>query len=160
MKTTDNLVEEKLKMVLARSANLFLEHGLSDWKFKMNNGRSSLAETFHSDKTISFSKSFLLVSNKEQFEGVAHHEIAHALLGPGFGHGDEFIAKCIEISPNADYAKISTNVPIRRYILTCPSCGLTGCHNQKKEYYCGKCEQKGEMVKFEIKINKIEVRAW
>lgn len=160
MTKTDKLVVEKFKMVLERSADLFLENGLSDWKFKMNNSRSNLAETFHSDKTISFSKSFLLVADKEQFEGVTLHEIAHALLGPGFGHGDEFIAKCTEISPNADYAKISTNVPIRRYILTCPSCGISGCHNRKRDYYCVPCEQNGEMVKFDIKVNKIEVEMW
>lgn len=160
MALEDKMVEEKLKAAVLRGAQLLIDNGLEDWKIKLNNKRTSLAETMHSTKTIFYSKPFLTVATQDQFDGVTLHEAAHALLGPGHGHNDTFIRKCIEISPTPDYAKRATDVPIRKFILTCPSCGYSGSHNMGGKRYCGLCFKKGEKVIFEVKENVLKVEVW
>lgn len=153
--------EKKIKQAILEAAQHLVDNGLSDWKMKLNNKRTTLAETYHKDRSITYSKQFLLVATKEQLIGVTLHEATHAILGKGFGHGPEFVKKCIEISPNADYAKHATDVPIRKYILTCPTCGYSGSNNVGKERYCGRCWQRdGTASKFEVKENVLKVNVW
>lgn len=152
--------EEKLRIAVKRSAELLVANGLGDWKLKLNNKRSALAETWHSDKSITISKHFIIISDEEQLEGVVYHEIAHALLGPGYGHGKEFVSMCTKISPNQKYARRGVDVPIRKFIMTCPECGYSGTLNVNKELYCGVCAKENKMIKFEVTENKLEVKEW
>lgn len=154
--------DEKLRIALLRGAELLLEHNLSDWKIKIDNRTAVLAETWHSDKVIVISKKFITVADKEQFDGTVYHEIAHALLGRGYGHGKEFIEMYTKISSNPEYAKRGASVGTRKYILTCPSCGYTGSHNSPNiSMYCGRCHAKdGSLNKFVITKNKLEVKVW
>lgn len=155
--------EQKLRDALLVSAELLIEHGLNDWKIKLNGKRRVLAETNHTRKTILYSKHFVMVADKEQFIGVTIHEIAHALLGKRSGHGREFMELCKKLSPGSDYAanrKLEVNM--YRYVLTCPGCGaqikLLG---KKRNGVCRKClEERNEENHFEVKENKLEVRLW
>lgn len=156
----NTLEEQKLRVAILRAAELLIENGLGDWKIKLNRKRLALAETYYADKTITFSKYFVKMADKEQLEGVTLHEATHALLGPGHGHGDKFVKKCTEISPNTDYAKATSKVPILKYILTCPECGISGGNNKASEVYCIKCWDNDKTVKFNVEKNKIEVRMW
>ncbi len=156
----DNLAEQKLRTAILRSAELLADNSLGHWKIKINNRRAVLAQTSHKEKTISYSKRFLLIADKEQLEGVTLHEATHALLGRGFGHGKEFVDLCSKISPTTTYARSSANVSIRKYLLTCPSCGQTGSTDREKARYCGICFKKGDTVRFTIQENNIKVALW
>ena len=152
---------KKLEQAMLVIAQLMADNGLSKWTVKLNNKRASLAETWHSQKTITFSKYFILAADKSQVVGVTLHEVTHAILGAGHGHDKLFVEKCTEISPNADYAKYATSMPLRKYILTCPRCGQSGSNNKNEVRYCGKCFAKDEsMVKFDIKENNLKVVLW
>lgn len=153
-------VEKKLRVAVLEAAKLLSDNGLGDWQLKLNNKRTSLAETDHTEKTIHYSKHFLVVADREQLTGVTLHEAAHALVGQGHGHNEVFVKKCKEISPNEDYAQRAVSIPLRKYILTCPKCGQTGSNNLNKPRYCGKCfNNNKEMVAFDIKENKLKVRS-
>lgn len=157
----DKLTEEKLKSAILHGYNLLSSNGLDEWSIKTNNKTSSLAETWHDEKTIFFSKKFIIVSDKEQFEGIALHEITHALLGPGYGHGNEFVDMCTKISHDNKYACRSIDIPLKKYILTCPKCGYTGNINTiQYDRYCSKCFDNEEIVKLVPKRNVIEVKVW
>lgn len=153
-------MQDKIEQAMLRGSQLLIENGLGDWRVKVNNKRTSLAETWHKEKMIVFSKKFIMISTKEQFEGVALHEIAHALLGRGHGHDEKFVELCTKISGHNKYAQKSTTANIGRYMFSCPSCGQTASHNSNKDKYCGICFKNGETVKFNMRINKLEVRQW
>lgn len=151
----------KLRKAMLKSADLLIENGLSDWTLKINNKRSALAETYFSRKTIMFSKHFMLAADKDQLIGVTLHEVAHALLGPGHGHNREFKKLCEKISPNADYAVRSVDVPIRKYLVECKKCGAKGSTNVNKDRYCGTCWKNGKQKSlFKRKDNIIKVKMW
>lgn len=156
----DNIKKEKLELAVLRACQLLTENGLGHWKLKLGNKTNTLANTHHKDKTIVFSKKFIYVATKEQFDGVTLHEASHAIIGPGKGHGEEFIRKCREISPNDDYITEKTSLRLARYILTCPACGYSGQTHTKLEGYCGKCDEKNKISKFKIEKNSIRVTAW
>lgn len=161
MVDTKEAIENKLRMAVLKSAELLVENGLSDWKIKINNRRSSLAEAWHSEKTIFFSKYFLIVADQDQLIGVTLHEATHALLGRGHGHNSTFVEKCKEISPTDEYAQRSADIPLRRYILTCPDCGQRGSNNLNLTRYCGKCFiNESKQVAFNIEPNELKVKEW
>ena len=154
------LADEKLKVASVRGAKLLIDNGLGDWTFSINRKRSVLAETWHKEKKIVFSKYFLLVATPEQVDGVTLHEATHALLGPGYGHGKEFVELCEKISPNSYYAKEKGDVSIRRYVFTCPECKYQGSHNSPAVKGCGKCYKEGKVVKLDMEKNQIKVLQW
>jgi len=153
----DNITEQKLRASILLGAQLLIDNGLGDWKIKINRKRSSLAQTWHEEKTISYSKWFLMVANRGQIEGVTLHEAAHALLGAGQGHNRKFIQLCTELSSSALYACRSTDIRIAKYIAICPECGYGGGCNDERDRYCRYCCEKGKNVKFEIKLNEYKV---
>lgn len=150
----------KIDKTILRGAHLLVKNGLGDWTIGVNNKRAVLAETWHKEKKIAYSTHFLIIADKEQFDGITLHEATHALLGRGKGHGREFVRKCTEISPNATYARRSADVPIRKYILTCPECGYSGSNNQKKDACCAVCWKEGKTIKFNIRENILKVTVW
>jgi predicted SprT family Zn-dependent metalloprotease len=157
------LEKQKLEAALLKAVHLMSKSGLSDWKININNKRSILAETWYRTKTIMFSKHFVMVATEDQFVGVTYHEIAHALVGKGHGHDEEFKKLCTEISPNAEYSRSSVNigVSIRKFLLECPDCGYKGSTNSKKDRYCGVCwKNKKEAVLFNKTENTLKINNW
>lgn len=152
--------EEKIKAAFLLGAQLLIENGLGSWKIKVKNTRTSLADTYHREKTIEFSKRFILVATEEQFIGVTLHEIAHAMLGPGFEHGEEFVELCKKISPTDEYAVPNINIPIRSYIYECTECGTSGGSNRRVDAYCSLCFEKGKAIKLIARKNEIVVTPW
>ena len=151
----------KILMAYNRALELLGLHNLQDWSVSINGSRSALAFTDHIDKDISISKFFVYMSSKKQFDGVVLHEIAHALLGPGFGHGDEFLELCKKISPDDDYAKAWVDIGIRRYFFECPRCSYSGYHNSKSDKACPECYGKtGDTIVFNRKVNTVNLKMW
>ena len=84
----------------ARSlANRLLnEHGLSakGWRFDFDNARR-LGLCTYSTKTISISRHMAAAASIEDVEQTLLHEVAHALVGSGAGHGPLWKAKAASI---------------------------------------------------------------
>ena len=149
--------EDKLRAATLLGAELMIEHGLSDWKLDIVNKRTTLGETYYRTKTIELSQRFILVSTKDEFRETMLHEIAHALIGPGYAHGPVFVEKCLAIGGNPES---SGDISIRSYHYECPKCGAHGGNNRLAEAYCTACFNRGDMVKLNVTKNKIEVRSW
>ena len=154
------LRNKKLAEATARAEALLRKHGLNDWSVQIFGKRSVLGEAWHKQKTIKISKFFVYVANAEQFEGIVLHEVAHALLGPGFGHGEEFVATCTRISRNNRYATESSSFKIHRYRFTCPRCEFVGTSNANRDMACARCSTGLGLVKFNKEVNTLEVRSW
>lgn len=154
--------EKKMRQAVLKGAQLLIDNGLKDWKINFQGSRKALATCYAWQKTIKFSRHFVLVATEEQFEGVTLHEVAHAIVGPGHKHDQVFKRKCIEISPTADYAKarVNTGIDIVKYALDCPECGAKSKANKNRHWICSKCKSDGKEVKFLISERKLAVNLW
>lgn len=156
--------ELKFRQAILRGAELMKEHGLSDWKIKIHSKRRVLGDCSDVFKTIRFSRHFLKVADKETFDAVALHEIAHALVGNKHGHNEVFKAKCREISLDKVYDKPSSPDKLKTYVhhLKCPTCGIEGGKNRLgyKPPRCAPCARKGIVSEFEVTKNIVPVNVW
>lgn len=75
------------------------QHGLiqKGWIFRFDNATSRLGATRHDQKKISISRHMASVATQEQVTQVILHEIAHALLPQGVGHGKQWKALAAQI---------------------------------------------------------------
>lgn len=152
--------EEKIRQAILRGAQHMVDQGLGDWTLKLSNRRAALADCNNRRKTIRYSKHFLVIADENQFDGVTFHEIAHALLPAGVGHGPSFVKKCKEISPVEGYAKRGVELGIGKYKMTCPNCGVTGTSNKTRISFCKSCHENGVVSRFVFEKNKLRVTVW
>lgn len=68
------------------AASLMEEYGL-DWDFGWDHARRRAGQTNYTHRKITLSKPLTLLCTDEQVRETILHEIAHALVGPGHGHG-------------------------------------------------------------------------
>ena len=155
-----SIEEQKMRTAILTGAQIMIDNGLGDWKLKFSNRRTALADCSIRRKTIRFSKHFVMVADKDQFVGVAFHEVTHALLPKEVHHGAEFVRKCIEISPNADYARRSVELPICKYKLTCPECKIEGGCNRPTTGICRRCNKAGKRTELLLVKNILKIVEW
>lgn len=157
------MLDTKYRQALVRGSELMIEHGLGDWIVGLHNKRRVLADCDNKYKTIRYSTYFLQAADKDQFERVTLHEIAHALVGSGHGHDKIFKAKVREITPGRAYDTTSVPDPmgVFKYKLVCPSCGLEGGRNRINVYppICTRCSG-DTTVEFIVTLNKINLKVW
>lgn len=73
------------------------KHGLRGWSFEWMRAKHTFGLCQHHKKTLKLSGVFVDCNDEATVLLVIRHEIAHALMGPGFGHGKEWRALCIKI---------------------------------------------------------------
>ena len=77
----------RLGEVAARARELMARNELADWSLRFNGARKKLGLCHYGDKSIVLSREHALEGTPEQIADTILHEIAHALAGPGAGHG-------------------------------------------------------------------------
>jgi len=114
------------------------EHGLSrkGWTFGWLNSRKVNGKCSYAPKKILLSKRIVSVSDEPFILDIILHEIAHALVGVGHGHGRVWKRKCIEIGAKpirCSPPQSSTQVEKLQYKYTgtCPNCGATYGYSRK-----------------------------
>jgi predicted SprT family Zn-dependent metalloprotease len=65
------------------------------YKLDLMNRRTHLGLCCYSTRTISLSKPYLEVGTDEDIRDTILHELAHALAGPGAGHGPLWKRQCL-----------------------------------------------------------------
>jgi hypothetical protein len=103
---------------------LFSEHGLAGWDFKMDRAMARAGCCNYKLKTISISKHFM-TSPKSTYGSlwnIIWHELAHALT-PGHKHNEVWRAKAIELGSD----------------------GRTHCDHYHKHSYSGTCKCHGTL---------------
>ncbi len=73
------------------------EHGLAEWKVKLDGGKRRAGLCSHTRKTIQLSRYFIENNPPDVVLDTILHEIAHALVGEGHGHDDVWKRKAAEI---------------------------------------------------------------
>lgn len=102
---------------------LMREHGLTGWRFKFDAARKRGGLCSHSEKTISLSRYLAPAWGDAEVRDVILHEIAHALVGPGMGHGVVWQRKLLSIGGTGSRTHKNATVP-GRYVAVCDHCGV------------------------------------
>ncbi len=74
-------------MAAALARELLTEHQLHDWQFAFDHARVRCGSCHYRTRQISLSRHFVALNDTYEVNNVLLHEIAHALAGPGVGHG-------------------------------------------------------------------------
>lgn len=108
---------------LARA--LLDEHGLAavGWRFAWSNGLNTLGHCCWRSRTISLSRHFVRLNDHDMVRLTVLHEIAHALAGPGTGHGPTWRrhARRLGVPPRATTRHAV--MPEGRWEMVCGLCG-------------------------------------
>jgi hypothetical protein len=85
-------------------------HGLTQtgWKFEWDRAKQRNGQTRYSDRTISLSAPRTQLRDEAWVRMTIIHEIAHALVGPGYGHGATWQRKFRSLG--GDGARCSSDV--------------------------------------------------
>lgn len=111
--------------------NLMREHGLTNWNFQFDNASRRFGQCRFGRREITLSRSLTYLNDESKVRDTILHEIAHALAGPGAGHGPVWVrtARSIGCSGDRCYSEAQVITPEAPWIGTCPSCG-----SQKKQH--------------------------
>lgn len=106
--------------------DLMEEHGLYDWSFEWDNAKRRAGVCRYRDRVIGMSRMWAEHASDDEIIDTILHEIAHALVGPGHGHGPRWRAMAKRIGCNGDRcASAPETAPKGRYEAVCRSCSKT-----------------------------------
>jgi predicted SprT family Zn-dependent metalloprotease len=105
---------------------LMFQHGLHNWQFEFDHAVVRFGRCSHSRRTISLSRELVQLNTEAQVRDTILHEIAHALVGPGHGHGRVWKLRAASIGAKPERCYDQSVVPVPRameWTGTCQSCG-------------------------------------
>ena len=110
-------------------------HGLDaqGWTFKWDSARGRNGQTNYSKRTISMSKILTPERDEQWVRMTIIHEIAHALVGPGHGHGAIWRRKFIELGGDGNRCssdRVAAET-IAKYKVMCAEGSVLGYANRK-----------------------------
>ena len=79
--------DNRLGYVCERMFFMLKEHDLTDWTFDFNDNKTTCGWCSYREEKISLSKYYVENNVKQEVVNTMIHELAHALAGPGVGHG-------------------------------------------------------------------------
>jgi predicted SprT family Zn-dependent metalloprotease len=122
---------------------LFAAFGLHDWSFRLNRRKTEMGVCLFGPKVIQLSVHFLKLNGSEAVRDTLLHEIAHALVGPGYGHGPVWKRKCLEIGARPERLCYEANMPTGSWQARCAGCGMLHHRHRRpkhmKGWYCRYC---------------------
>lgn len=118
---------------------LMEQHGLvqKGWTFNFNDNRTRLGVCYYDDKSIEISIFHADNSSIFAVRNTILHEIAHALLGQGYGHGSVWKKKAIEIG--CDGQRCGMMKVTNKFNGVCPNCERVHTTNRRSVIACGVC---------------------
>jgi hypothetical protein len=112
--------QENLKLARAELDDL----GLHRWALKVDSAKRRLGQTRYRKGEIGLSAFLLDLNGWERVRTTVRHEAAHALVGPGFGHGPVWKMKAIElgVKPESCASEPVAQAP-KPWGAVCDNCG-------------------------------------
>lgn len=125
---------------------MLAEHGLiaQGWRFEFDRARERGGVCKHRTKTISMSCILVPLWEDAAILQTLTHEIAHALVGPGEGHGPKWKAQMRAMGATPHRTHENVTVP-GRYVATCPTHGeIARMHrlsdSRRQHSACRRCQ--------------------
>lgn len=133
------------------------EYNLNTWHVVIGNGRRLYGCCRYSKKEIWLSLQFINSATDEQILDVILHEIAHALVGLGIGHGKRWKVEAKKLGAIPKSIVKGINIDMA-WIATCSKCGKIFNRmkrtKQGKIYLCNKCHVELKYKRNDKFINK------
>ncbi|MCR9262126.1 MAG: SprT-like domain-containing protein [Pseudomonadaceae bacterium] len=101
---------------------LMHEHGLTDWHFRLDHARQRLGACHFASREITVSKHYIAQNDLADIRKTLLHEIAHALCGPGVGHGRRWKLTAERIGASTDVTHNTASMPEPKWHLECLHC--------------------------------------
>lgn len=95
-----------------------------EWSFGLNNNRSVAGRCIFTNKTIEFSRHYLIHLSRKEVKQLVAHELAHALIEPRHRHNNVWRNKCLELGGNGERIMLLENELSEKISLwrgVCPS---------------------------------------
>ena len=118
--------EDKLEYTRQIVYPLMSQNLTKPWKFKLMSSYETAGITDIENHTIALSRPYIRVADKRSIRDTILHEIAHALVGAGHGHGPVWKRKAREIGAKPERCFVSEELPDGKYEAVCENCGPTG----------------------------------
>jgi predicted SprT family Zn-dependent metalloprotease len=114
---------------------------LADWRWKFDNAKVRAGLCNSKTKTLSFSRHYVKLNDEALVRNTILHEIAHALVGTGRGHGVHWraAARFIGCTAQRCYNSNVVKMPVRPYIGRCPNCKREQRRHKRQDVACGRC---------------------
>ena len=84
----------KLKQAKLMMRKYLDDNYLQDWQIGFMNKKTTAGSCYHNLKTIKLSSWFIKLNNCKRVHTTVLHEIAHARIDYGHGHGSQFKISC------------------------------------------------------------------
>ena len=111
------------------------------WRFEFDNAVRRFGCCKYRQKCITMSRKLAVIATDDDIRNNVLHEIAHALAGPGKGHGPEWKRIAVEIGCTGDRCHTLPTHHGAKYVMTCPKCEKTWHRHRKPKHglYGYKC---------------------
>lgn len=123
--------------------DLMAQHGVTGrYQFKWDRAKSRLGLTRHDKGTISLSFSYVQSASEDNVRNTILHEIAHAMVGPGHGHGNVWRRQFLAIGGNGARTGEREADLRKTFVVSCPACGPLGTvkgHRMPRRYSNSRC---------------------
>lgn len=137
------LPESNDPAVVARWARRVMDSfGLNDWYFGWDDARRRLGACHYGDCRITLSRHFVRMNGGAELRETLLHEIAHALVGRGHGHGPAWKAMARRVGARPVRCG-RADMPAGKWRAACPGCSKS-FHRHKKPkrmtgWHCRAC---------------------
>jgi len=122
--------------------NLMDDHGLIGWAFAFDRAKKRCGQCSFAEKRITMSRYYVKLNDWAEVQNTVLHEIAHALAGPGHGHGPKWRATARSIGASPERCAVGVVLPEGKWRGSC-SCGaaatVTRHRITKGTYFCRIC---------------------
>lgn len=132
----------KLQQIEARAAELFAEYGVSGYTFGWDRAANRRGQCNYTDRRITMSRKIAELATFEESEQTLIHEVAHAVVGPGHGHGPVWKRQARSMGHSGSRTSTRAVEVPKPLIGTCPNGHTSGRHRApKRPTSCGKCSR-------------------
>jgi predicted SprT family Zn-dependent metalloprotease len=127
----------------ALARELLATHGLTGWTFRFNRSKVNLGLCKYGPRTIELSVFFVERNSDKAIRETLLHEVAHALVGPGHGHGAAWKAMCPRVGAKPERLSFEAEMPAGRWQAVCGNCGVRHHKHRRPKrmvgWWCCRC---------------------
>ena len=116
---------------------LLATHGLHGWSFAFNRSKLNMGLCRYGPRVIELSTHFVGRNPAEAVRDTLLHEIAHALVGPGHGHGRAWREMCLRVEARPERLSFEADMPAGRWQARCGGCGMLHHKHRRPKHPVG-----------------------
>jgi hypothetical protein len=147
--------ESHLDAISVRAIEALREHGLTQkgWRFDWDRAVRRFGSCKYETRRITLSRHLAALNTFAEAKDTILHEVAHALVGSGVGHGPRWVAqaKAIGCTGKRCYDSAVAEPPAK-WRGTCPACGHEAKGNSRRRLACSKCCKRHNGGRFDARF--------